>query len=169
MRVKFLVAAVLLAFHGCEPAYPAAPPILPDPKLTPGDVLTNVTVEQICQRGYANVLGGGARNVPESEKRQVFIEYFGAMPSNPGEFEIDHCDSIELGGSNRRENLWPQSYHGKWNARVKDRLEDWMYASLRHDLAAHGHDSATALLHQYQTEIAANWTNAYKKYIGPSP
>ena len=88
----------------------AADPLLPDAKLTPGVVLTNVTVEQITQRGYANVLNGGVRHVPDSVKRQVFIEYFGAVPAKPGAYEIDHLISLELGGSNDARNLWPESY-----------------------------------------------------------
>ena len=33
----------------------ASDPVRPDPKLTPGVTMTSVTVEQICQRGYANI------------------------------------------------------------------------------------------------------------------
>ena len=147
----------------------AKDPILPDPKLTPGDILPGVPVETIATPGYANGgahVAAGARNVPESEKRQVFIAYFGAVPANPGAYEIDHCISIELGGSNSPRNLWPQSYSGLWNARVKDRLEDWLAADVRATLKAAGHAAATAKLARYQSEISGNWTNAYVRYLG---
>jgi hypothetical protein len=161
------LSAILLCFTA---SLYAADPILPDPKLTPGDVLTNVTVEQITQKGYANVINGGDRDVPESEKRQVFIEYFSAVPTNHGQYEVDHLISLELGGSNDPKNLWPQSYVTlPFNAHVKDKLEDRMAALVRQDLANNGHDSATALLKQFQTEIATNWIVAYHKYVSTNP
>ena len=142
-------------------------PVLPDPKLTPGDVFQNVTVEQVTTSGYANIINGGVRNVPESEKRAVFVEYFGSVPTNPGLFEVDHLISIELGGSNSISNLWPQSYITEpWNAHTKDKLEDWMATDVRHVLKDKGHDAATALLKLHQHEISSNWTNAFVKYIG---
>ena len=156
----------------------AADPILPDPRLSPGDALTNVTVEQVTTRGYANVLNGGARDVPESEKRAVFVEYFGAVPAHPGNYEIDHIISLELRGSNDIKNLFPEAFTNlvtnvisghiivtDWGAHTKDRLEDRMAAMLRADLKANGHDHAMALMKQFQREISANWTNAYAKYF----
>ena len=148
----------------------AQDPILPDQKLTPGDTLSNVPIQKLCQRGYANVICGGVRHVTESEKRQVFIEYFGKVPEHPGNYEVDHLISIEIGGSNDIKNLWPQSYLTKpWNSNVKDRLEDFMAAGVRHAFKKSGPAAAEALLHQYQHEIASNWTNAFLKYIGPPP
>ena len=128
--------------------------------------MPGVTVEQLCTKGYANVLNGGVRDVPESEKQAVFVEYFGKVPANPGAYEIDHLISLELGGSNVRNNLWPQSYSGVWNARVKDRLEDWMAAQVRTTLKSNGHSAAANQLAQFQHEIATNWTNAYAIHIG---
>lgn len=148
----------------------AADPVLPDPKLTPGVAMSNVTVEQICSKGYANILNGGVRNVPGSEKRAVFIEYFGKVPFDPGAYEIDHLISLEIGGSNNIKNLWPEAYTNVVNsvnvgAHTKDKLEDRMAALLRADLKANGHDHATALMKQFQSEIATNWISAYKKYV----
>jgi hypothetical protein len=147
-----------------------ADPIVPDPTLTPGAIFPNATVEQICTEGYANVLNGGVRNVPSSVKKQVFLEYLGSVPRNEGDYEIDHLIPLELGGCNSIGNLWPQSGLTRpWNSRVKDRLEDQMAALLRGCLKTQGHDAATALLRQFQKEIATNWTNAYVKYVGPAP
>ncbi len=89
----------------------AEDPIRPDPKLTPGAVMTNVTVEQIMQKGYANKLNGGVRHVTAAEKKQIFTEYFGKVPGIKGHYEIDHLISLELGGSNDPKNLWPESYY----------------------------------------------------------
>lgn len=142
------------------------PPLVPDAKMTPGAVM-NVTIEKITRRGYANVLNGGARHVPESEKKAIFIQYFGVVPEHPGQFEIDHLISIELGGDNSANNLWPQSYLTKtWNSHVKDKLENRLAANLRRCFKAQGHAAATKLMRQYQGEISSSWTNAYVKYLG---
>ena len=172
--IRTLLAAALLLLSQCHPV-PAAPafapytedvpPLKPDKKLSPGDVMKGVTVEQICVRGYANVINGGVRNVPESERRAVFVEYFGYMPKNPGLYEVDHIISLQLGGSNSIKNLFPQAYTGPWGARVKDRLESWMAADVRHCLKASGHDAAQALLALHQKEISTDWIAAYKKYL----
>lgn len=145
----------------------AHPPILPDPKLTPGDVFTNVTVEQICTKGYANVLNGGVRNVPESLKRKVFFLYFGRVPDKTEQFEVDHVISLELSGANTISNLFPQSYLTyPWNAHVKDRLENRLAALVRAELKTNGPVAATAMLKQFQQEISGNWTNSYLKHLG---
>jgi len=59
-------------------------PILPDPKLTPGDAF-DATVEDICTPGYAKKV----RNVPQSVKEQVYREY-GITAHPRGSFEVDH-------------------------------------------------------------------------------
>jgi len=43
--------------------------------------------------------GGVQRNVPESEKRQVYAEY-GIRSHASGQYEVDHLIPLELGGSN---------------------------------------------------------------------
>jgi hypothetical protein len=138
-------------------------PIRPDAALTPGVRIT-VPIEKLVVPGYANRIGGGVRNVPESEKKAVFSEYH-IVPS--GNYEIDHLISLELGGANDIKNLWPQSYLTRpWNAHVKDKLEDWMAASVRHTFKDKGAAAATTLLNQYQAEIAHDWIAAYSKYLG---
>ena len=143
----------------------SADPILPDRVKTPGAIMPGVTVEQLCTRGYANVIDGGARNVPEKLKRAVFIEYLGAVPTHPGSYEVDHLISLELGGSNDIKNLWPESYlTSPWNARAKDKVEDRMAALVRQELKARGHDAAASLLARFQHEISTDWIAAYRKY-----
>ena len=148
----------------------AEDPIRPDPKLTPGDVMPGVTVEQITEKGYANKLHGGVRHVTAAEKREIFTEYFGRVPGMRGHYEIDHLISLELGGSNDPKNLWPESYYTEpFNAHVKDKLEDRMAANVRHELERHGHEAATALLKEYQHEISTDWIAAYHKYVSATP
>src|ERR1017187_9497923 len=72
--------------------------LLPDSKLTPGDVLP-VVAKDVCVSGYSK----GVRNVPESEKQKVYLEY-GITSHLPHQYEVDHLISLELGGSNDVKN-----------------------------------------------------------------
>ena len=93
-------------------------PIVPDPKLTPGDAF-EVTVQDLCVPGYARKV----RSVPAEMKREVYREY-GITSHGSGDYEVDHLIPLELGGSNSIKNLWPESHRtSPWNAQVKDRLE----------------------------------------------
>ncbi len=130
-------------------------PILPDPKLTPGDAF-DVTAQDVCVPGYARKV----RDVPQELKRQVYAEY-GITEHHPGDYEVDHLISLELGGSNSIKNLWPESRRtSPWNAYVKDQLEDKL-----HELVCDGELD----LKMAQREIAANWIEAYKKYVSANP
>lgn len=126
-------------------------PLLPDPRMTPGATLP-VTVKDICVPGYTKKV----RNVPASVKKQVYAEY-GITSRRPGQFEVDHLISLELGGSNSVKNLWPQSYVTQpWNAHVKDQLEN----ALHDDICA-----GRIPLQQAQQEIATDWIAAYRKHF----
>lgn len=127
------------------------PLILPDPQLTPGATLA-VSSDDLCVPGYTKLV----RNVPVEVKRQVYAEY-GITDHQPGEYEVDHLISLELGGSNSIKNVWPESYETQpWNAHVKDDLENEL-----HRLVCSGAlDLKTA-----QHDIAADWIGAYKQYF----
>ena len=100
------------------------------------------------------------RNVPIEVKRQVYASY-GIRTHKPGEYEVDHLISLELGGSNSMRNLWPQSYKtSPWNARVKDALEN----ELHRRVCAGTIDLANA-----QRIIAQNWVMGYRIYVNPNP
>jgi hypothetical protein len=130
-------------------------PIVPDPKLTPSDTF-DVTAQDLCVPGYAKKV----RNVPEEVRREVYREY-GITSHGRGDYEVDHLISLEPGGSNSIKNLWPESYRSSpWNARVKDRLENRL-----HELVC----DRKIELKTAQREIAANWIEAYKKYVSPNP
>ena len=129
-------------------------PVMPDPSLTPGATLP-VTSGDICVSGYSQKV----RNVPADLKQQVYAEY-GITSHQPGEYEVDHLISLELGGSNSIKNLWPQSYITKpWNAHVKDKLENELHA----EVCAGKIDLPTA-----QHEISTDWIASYKKHFGTS-
>ena len=127
---------------------------LPDPALTPGVAATGDKVT-ICNRSTKTV-----RNVPQSEKNEVLRRY-GLKDRHDGwcgehGCEIDHCVSLEAGGDNAIENLWPESYEGEWNAHKKDRLENKL-----HHMICNGEISVA----DAQAMSCARWVEAYKKYV----
>jgi hypothetical protein len=124
---------------------------LPNPARTPGATLP-VTARDLCVPGYSRKV----RHVPAEVKQSVYRAY-GITGHAPGEYEVDHLISLELGGSNAARNLWPQSYYtSPWNAHVKDRLENEL-----HRRVCDGElDLATA-----QRQIAGNWIEAYRIYV----
>jgi len=130
-------------------------PLLPDPKLTPGDVF-DVTLQDICIPGYSKKV----RAVPRSLRNHAYRLY-GITSPNPGDYQMDHLIPLSLGGSNSIRNLWPQSYRtSPWNAHVKDVLERRL-----HNLVCAGKvDLQTA-----QHEIATDWIKAYQKYMAKTP
>src|ERR1700733_4548888 len=79
-------------------------PDVPDPAKTPGAAL-EVTAADICVPGYSKRV----RNVPAEVKREAYALY-GVRSHEPGEYEVDHLISLELGGSNSIRNLWPESF-----------------------------------------------------------
>jgi hypothetical protein len=122
---------------------------LPDPDCTPGAIISTATKDQICQPGYAR----SVRNVPVSEKDQVYAEY-GITHHSTGEYEVDHLVSLELGGSNDIANLWPEAASPKPGFHEKDKVENYL-----HDQMCSGAVS----LQQAQIEIATNWLAVYNQ------
>ena len=124
-------------------------PILPDPKLTPGDTF-DVIARDVCVPGYAKKV----RAVPAWLKRQAYAEY-GITECKPGDYEVAHLIPLSLGASNSIRNLWPESTKtSRWNSYVKDALERKLHKLVR----AGQLDLQTA-----QREIASDWIEAYKK------
>ena len=100
------------------------------------------------------------RNVPDSEKHQVEVEYVLAPKGYGSTLEIDHIVSLELGGSNDIANLFPERVSPAPGFRVKDKLENKL-----HDLVCAGSMS----LHAAQVGIATNWRGLYKTVYGATP
>lgn len=137
-KVKRVVIVGCLVFIG------AAPEIkYPDSTLTPG-VAADVTEKEICVKGYSKK----ARNVPAALKRQVYEEY-GAHKEAGKCCEVDHLISLELGGSNALENLWPQPYP---QAHWKDKIEN----RLHRDIC-----SGKITMEQAQQQIVDDWYAVY--------
>jgi hypothetical protein len=150
--MRILVALLFLSCLACSA--PAQSGGLPDPRMTPGDTL-EVTKADICAPGYTKLV----RDVPAAVKREAYAEY-GRSKEKGKCCEVDHLIPLELGGSNRLKNLWPEPYDIEWNARVKDRLENHLHAMVC---------SGEINLPAAQKAIGSNWIAAYKQYVGPTP
>ena len=122
---------------------------LPDAACTPGAIFPDATKEQICKTGYSSQV----RNVPESEKDEVYAEY-GIKSYKAGQYEVDHLISLELGGSNEIANLWPEPAEPRPGFHEKDKVENYI-----HDQVCSGAIS----LQQAQAEIAGNWMAIYQR------
>jgi hypothetical protein len=132
-----------------------ADPILPDPKLTPGEVLPDATLEKVKQSGYSAT----TRDVDEAKKKAVFARY-GIPWKRHDEFEVDHLIPASWGGSSNLANLWPQTFSGEWNAHVKDALEVHGLKMIR---------DGTWPLKGSQESIARDWIALYRKTFGDKP
>lgn len=121
---------------------------LPDAALTPG-ATRPVTLREVCTPGSAR------RARRPYSKRAVYARYH--VKRRPGRYEVDHLISLELGGSNAIANLWPQPYHGRFNAHDKDRLENQLHA-----LVCRGAVS----LAEAQHAMATDWIAALATYGG---
>jgi hypothetical protein len=120
-----------------------------DRACTPGAIFPKVTKNDICVSGYSR----SVRNVPDSEKNQVYAEY-GITHHTTGQYEVDHLISLELGGSNDISNLWPEAASPTPGFHEKDKVENYM-----HDQVCSGAVS----LQQAQIEISTNWLAIYNR------
>ncbi len=125
---------------------------MPDPACTPGSIITDATKEKICVPGYSS----SVRNVPTSEKNQVYAEY-GIKTHTAGEYEVDHLISLELGGSNDIANLWPEPAEPRPGFHEKDQVENYL-----HQRVCDGSMS----LSDAQYQIAHDWMAVYKSMPG---
>ena len=132
----------------------------PDRRCSPGAYYSGLTKTVICSASFRT---GTVRNVPESEKHQVEVEYGMAPRSYGSTLEIDHIVSLELGGSNDIANLYPEEatlpshrpgYH------IKDKLEN-----AAHDWVCAG----KITLRTAQQKIATDWEALYKLVFGTVP
>jgi hypothetical protein len=136
-------------------------PILPDPKLTPGKADPALTESVLCDLTFRTA---SIRKVTTASSKKAYANYkvknhAGYCNITAEGCELDHLISLQLGGTNDVENLWPQSYaaipgQGIWNAHIKDKVETRL-----HTMVCAGKIS----LPQAQREIATDWVKAYKK------
>jgi hypothetical protein len=124
--------------------------LLNDPAFTPGATLPQDTKDVLCSPDFHT---GDVRAVSEATKQQACRIYGVDEEQCTGQFyEIDHLISLELGGSNDIENLWPQPYAPKPGAREKDKVENWLHRRVC---------SGQITLAAAQDAIAQDWYAVY--------
>lgn len=142
--------------RGCQSQTKNSLPV-PDPKCTPGganptltlDVLKNPKFKTGCVRDQAT---------SAQEKNKTYGWYNIPKPEhNTGATqicELDHLVSLELGGADTLDNIWPQcgpdgAQGLKRFFKQKDRVEDYLAARVR---------AGTIELDKAQAGIAEDWT-----------
>ena len=131
---------------------------MPDRQCSPGAYATKLTQTLVCSSAFRT---GDYRDVPQSVKSAVEVEY-GMTPKLYGKtLEIDHIISLELGGSNDIANLYPEQRDVAPGYIVKDALENRL-----HDVVCTDH---TMTLRAAQKAIAKNWQTLFKKVYGVAP
>lgn len=123
--------------------------LYPNPSLTPGEVFPNVTADQVCVSGYSSTV----RNVPVVVKKQVYDEYGLSYPQAPGDYEVDHFISLELGGDNSIKNLWPEPANPTPGFHQKDMVENYLHKQVC---------DGKITLQEAQNEIQTDW---YKVFL----
>jgi len=128
--------------------------VKPDRRCSPGAYYSGLMTAVICSSSFHT---SSVRNVSESERHEVEIEY-GLAPHAYGHaLEIDHIVSLELGGSNDIANLYPEKAPG---FHAKDQLENRLHALVC---------SGAMTLHAAQAGIATNWQSLYKRVFDVAP
>jgi hypothetical protein len=106
MRFGALTLSVLIVFCGQVFANSNFP-LNPDEKMTPGSLCTHPDAHRYPERiAYCN------RDVSKAEKWAVINAYNDAGwridKRDRQQFKIDHLIPLCVGGSNEKDNLWPQ-------------------------------------------------------------
>ena len=120
----------------------------PDHACTPGAVFTDVTVADICVKGYTATV----RNVSVNTKKKVFEEYGLAYPQPAGAYEVDHFIPLALGGANDIANLFPEAAAPVPGFHEKDVVEVFLQGEVC---------SSRATLAAAQRQISTDWLAVY--------
>lgn len=133
---------------------------VPNPSLTPGDAVPNLTKTDICASDY-----GKNSHLPLIDvQRKVYSSYH--LPEGPmsgycgkeGGCIINRLIPASLGGTSNPENLWPiPQYSNHWGLSDKNRLEK----KLR-DMVCSDRISIT----DAQNAIATDWISTFQIIVG---
>ena len=125
---------------------------------TNGDILNTATAEQICVKGYTKTV----RHVTLSMRHKVF-KIYGLRKGHYRGYEVDHIISLELGGSNSMNNLFPQPYevyisvnhvNMRMGAREKDVVENNLHKKVC---------EGKMTLQEAQQIVLTDWVTYYLK------
>ena len=95
---------------------------MPNHAVTPGDVAQRDEAV-VCRLGEAR----RERAVSYRTRDRVYLAYGIPRGQRKGLYRIDHLIPLELGGSNRPSNLWPQTYA---DSKRKDRVEGELHEAV---------------------------------------
>jgi hypothetical protein len=130
---------------------------IPDPSCTPGAVNPTLTIQVLRDRSFTTRCVRDAATKP-GEKAQTYDWYRLVHPSNnSGESqtcELDHLISLELGGADTLDNIWPQCGPSgvalsQRDFKQKDTVENFLAMQVR---------EGRMDLSQAQKAIATDWT-----------
>jgi hypothetical protein len=138
----------------------AQEPVRPDSARTPGAINPDVTQANIyatiCMRGWTRTVRPPAEYTYRLKRKQLREWVY--VDQQTRDYEEDHLIPLELGGSpTAPQNLWPEPWHGPWNAHVKDRLENYLHEQVC---------AGRMPLEEARREIAEDWIAAFVRYLG---
>ena len=108
-RQMLVCVAHMALFVFCDLVFTAgAYPTVPNLEVTPGSLCTTPS-----ERRYPERIAYCERNVDKDLKREVMADYdqqfhYQTTVLPREDFKIDHHIPLCMGGSNRKDNLWPQ-------------------------------------------------------------
>jgi hypothetical protein len=152
--ICLVVPAIATIHYGPYRVHGAA--LLNNLEVTPGVVRT-IDKSQICDSGSTKQF----RHTTEAMKQKVYdlygVDKHEPLPFAKGNFkaplyEIDHVISLELGGADEVENLWPQPYYMNPGAHEKDVVENYLHKMVC---------SGKLDLQEAQRSIATDWYQVY--------
>jgi hypothetical protein len=157
MLNRLLLPAAALLLIAAAPA-----PNLPDPHRTPGAIdpaINQANIrETICDPDWTTRYIRPPEDYTYKLKRYQ-LRTWGYSDHRTRDYEEDHLISLELGGaSTSPRNLWPEHWGGTCGAHAKDRVENALHRAVC---------EGRITLQQAQQEIATNWIEAYRRWIGP--
>lgn len=135
---------------------------VPDASCTPGAANATLTTDVLHAPGFSTDCMRDKATTGD-DKDNTYDWYGITKPSNnQGVYqicELDHLVSLELGGADTLENIWPQCGPdavtlNRRYFKIKDQVEDYLAMRVR---ACHME------LHDAQTAIAADWTQFLSK------
>jgi hypothetical protein len=127
--------------------------VLPDPKLTPGQVLTGITTAMVCQDRVPRT------HHPSVKTKDEVLADYGIAHQDRDKYQVDQLIPAALGGSSNAPNLWPQPRSGTNGLTKKSTLEQRLF----HLVCTHAMTLGTA-----QKVLRTDWPDAYDKYV-PKP
>ncbi len=131
---------------------------IPDPHCTPGAVNPQITREVLKTKGFTTRKCERNFATTVKEKEATYRYYGVRKPShNSGRNEVcelDHLVSLELGGADTMDNIWPQCGPDRVTLqsryfKIKDKVEGYLARQVK---------AGTMSLEQAQAGIASDWT-----------